>query len=55
MPNRTKGLASVPKGSMANACNAEVRAPVSILAIMAGSPSFGNDAHSYQPKFFRDI
>eukprot|EP01042_Synura_sphagnicola_P017149 gene17150-biopygen17065 len=35
---------------MANACNADVRAPVSTLARIAGRPSSGRATHSSRPK-----
>ena len=47
---RTLGLAAGPKGSMSKACSAEVRAPVSILALRAGRPRSGNASHSSQPR-----
>jgi len=41
------------KGSTSKACNAEVRAPVSTLALMRGMPSPGSATHSRQPSTWR--
>jgi len=48
-PKRTQRLPARSIGSSAKACSAEVRAPVSILALIRVMPSSGSAAHSRQP------
>lgn len=49
MRKRTCGLSIGPKGSMTLACSADVRAPVSTFALIAGSPRAGRATHSSHP------
>ena len=50
MMKRTCGLASEPNGSIRTACSADVRAPVSTFALMAGRPRSGKATYSSKPK-----
>ena len=49
-PKRTLRDRAGPNGSTKKACSADVRAPVSTLALMAGRPSSGSATHSSQPR-----
>ena len=49
---RTYAAPSLLKGVTLKACSAEVRAPVSILALMRLTPKSGSRTHSRQPMRF---
>ncbi len=53
MANRTQRSPSRSMTFTSKACSADVRAPVSILALTQGTPQSGSATHSRQPTVMR--